>query len=320
MGQISERILQEDVSTKNMSRQEWLKLRQTGIGGSDAGTILGINKWKSPIQLYFEKTQPELKQEIDNEYIYWGNVLEDVVAKEFTERTGKKVRKVNKMFRHPKYNFMLANIDRAVVGEKAVLECKTTSEYNKEAWKEDEIPDSYIAQVQHYMAVTGYEKGYIAVLIGGNKFIWKEIERDEELINIIIQEEKYFWENYILGDDIPPVDGSVATTEFMKFKYQDSVDTQAVLDENDEMIIKALNQIKEEEKELKEQKAKYENQIKNKLGENHFGISQNYQVLWKPQKSSRFDRKKFKEEYPELDEQYTRTTESRVMRIKEVKG
>lgn len=320
MGQISERILQEDVSTKNMSRQEWLKLRQTGIGGSDAGTILGINKWKSPIQLYFEKTQPELKQEIDNEYIYWGNVLEDVVAKEFTERTGKKVRKVNKMFRHPKYNFMLANIDRAVVGEKAVLECKTTSEYNKEAWKEDEIPDSYIAQVQHYMAVTGYEKGYIAVLIGGNKFIWKEIERDEELINIIIQEEKYFWENYILGDDIPPVDGSVATTEFMKFKYQDSVDTQAVLDENDEMIIKALNQIKEEEKELKEQKAKYENQIKNKLGENQFGISQNYQVSWKTQKSSRFDRKKFKEEYPELDEQYTRTTESRVMRIKEVKG
>lgn len=320
MGQISERNLQEDVSTKNMSRQEWLKLRQTGIGGSDAGTILGINKWKSPIQLYFEKTQPELKQEIDNEYIYWGNVLEDVVAKEFTERTGKKVRKVNKMFRHPKYNFMLANIDRAVVGEKAVLECKTTSEYNKEAWKEDEIPDSYIAQVQHYMAVTGYEKGYIAVLIGGNKFIWKEIERDEELINIIIQEEKYFWENYILGDDIPPVDGSVATTEFMKFKYQDSVDTQAVLDENDEMIIKALNQIKEEEKELKEQKAKYENQIKNKLGENQFGISQNYQVSWKPQKSSRFDRKKFKEEYPELDEQYTRTTESRVMRIKEVKG
>lgn len=320
MGQISERILQEDVSTKNMSRQEWLKLRQTGIGGSDAGTILGINKWKSPIQLYFEKTQPELKQEIDNEYIYWGNVLEDVVAKEFTERTGKKVRKVNKMFRHPKYNFMLANIDRAVVGEKAVLECKTTSEYNKEAWKEDEIPDSYIAQVQHYMAVTGYEKGYIAVLIGGNKFIWKEIERDEELINIIIQEEKYFWENYILGDDIPPVDGSVATTEFMKFKYQDSVDTQAVLDESDEMIIKALNQIKEEEKELKEQKAKYENQIKNKLGENQFGISHNYQVSWKPQKSSRFDRKKFKEEYPELDEQYTRTTESRVMRIKEVKG
>lgn len=320
MGQISERILQEDVSTKNMSRQEWLKLRQTGIGGSDAGTILGINKWKSPIQLYFEKTQPELKQEIDNEYIYWGNVLEDVVAKEFTERTGKKVRKVNKMFRHPKYNFMLANIDRAVVGEKAVLECKTTSEYNKEDWKEDEIPDSYIAQVQHYMAVTGYEKGYIAVLIGGNKFIWKEIERDEELINIIIQEEKYFWENYILGDDIPPVDGSVATTEFMKFKYQDSVDTQAVLDENDEMIIKALNQIKEEEKELKEQKAKYENQIKNKLGENQFGISQNYQVSWKAQKSSRFDRKKFKEEYPELDEQYTRTTESRVMRIKEVKG
>lgn len=309
----------DDISTLNMSRQEWLKLRQTGIGGSDAGIILGINKWKSLIQLYFEKTQPELKQEIDNEAIYWGNVLEDTVAKEFTKRTGKKVRRVNKMFRHPEHKFMIGNIDRAVVGERAVLECKTTSAYNKDAWNDDEIPETYIVQVQHYLAVTGYEKGYIAVLIGGNNFVWKEIERDEELINIIIQEEKNFWENYILGDEIPPVDGSASTTEFIKYKYKDSVDAQIVLDKEDESLIEAINKYKEEEKNIKQQIREYENRIKHKLGENQYGMSQKYQVSWKPQKASKFDRKRFKGDYPELDEKYTNVSENRVMRIKKIK-
>lgn len=315
-----EKSIHENISTLNMSRQEWLHLRQSGIGGSDASVILGLNKWKSPIQLYFEKTQTELIKEIDNEYIYWGNVLEDVVAKEFTERTGKKVRKVNRMFRHPRYKFMIGNIDRAVVGERALLECKTTSEYNKDLWSNEEIPDMYIVQVQHYLAVTGYEKGYIAVLIGGNKFIWKEIVRDEELINILITEEEEFWKTYILGNEIPDVDGSEATSQFLKNKYRDSVEVQRLLDKDDEIVIRALNKIKEEEKDIRYRKATLENQLKQKLGNYQYGMSQNFEVTWKPQVSSRFDRKKFKEEHPDLDEQYTRTTESRVMRIKEIKG
>lgn len=180
----------EVLNTKDMTHEEWLKARQSGIGGSDAGTILGVNKWKSKTQLFFEKVNPELKQQVDNEFIYWGNVLEDVVAKEFETRTGKKVRKNNKMLRHPEHEFMLANLDRVIVGEKALLECKTTSQYNIDQWKDDEIPASYLCQIQHYMAVTGYEKAYIAVLCGGNQFIWKEVPRDDELIEIIVNAEK----------------------------------------------------------------------------------------------------------------------------------
>ncbi|PTE43412.1 hypothetical protein BUY77_05715 [Staphylococcus equorum] len=301
-----------------MSNKEWLAHRQTGIGGSDVGVILGVNKWKSPIQLYFEKIGEVKEPVLDNEYIYWGNVLEDIVAQEFSKRTGKKVRRVNKMFRHPKYDFMIANIDRSVVGEDALLECKTTSEYNKDKWQDEEIPSSYLAQVQHYLAVTGYKKGYIAVLIGGNRFVWKEIERDEDLINLIIDKEKEFWERYILGEELPDMDGSNATTEFLKHKYLESLDSEKILNNDIETTIEALNAVKEEEKEIKTLKQKYENKLKATLGNEERGMSKNFKVSWKMQNKKSFDKKAFEKDYPDLANKYTKESKHRVLRIKEL--
>lgn len=306
------------INTKDMSDKDWLAHRQTGIGGSDVGVILEVNKWKSPIQLYFEKIGEVKEPVLDNEYIYWGNVLEDIVAQEFSKRTGKKVRRVNKMFRHPKYDFMIANIDRSVVGEDALLECKTTSEYNKDKWQDEEIPSSYLAQVQHYLAVTGYKKGYIAVLIGGNRFVWKEIERDEDLINLIIDKEKEFWERYILGEEIPNMDGSNATTEFLKHKYHESLDSEKILNNDIETTIEALNAVKAEEKEIKILKQKYENEIKATLGNEERGMSKNFKVSWKMQNKKSFDKKEFEKDYPDLANEYTKKSKHRVLRIKEL--
>ncbi|MGW7932733.1 YqaJ viral recombinase family nuclease [Staphylococcus xylosus] len=306
------------INTKNMSQEAWLELRKQGIGGSDAGAILGVNKWKSPLQLYFEKTGMYEVKQSDNEFIYWGHVLEDVVAKEFTVRTGKKVRRVNQMFVHAEHDYMIANIDRAVIGESALLECKVTSEYNKDEWKSDEVPGSYIAQVQHYLAVTGYEKAYIAVLIGGNKFVWKEIEKDEELIDYIIEQEQDFWNRYILGDEMPPMDGSDATTNFLKDQYKDSVDNQITLDNNAATLIKALDAIKAEEDVLKERKQKYKNELKDKLRENEVGITNGYRVTWKKQMRKDFDKKAFAKDYPDLVEKYTKTSSYRVFNTKQI--
>src|SRR5690606_35289427 len=114
------------ILTLDMSREEWLKERKKGIGGSDASVIVGFNPWKSPFELYIEKTSDEV-QEIENEATHWGNVLEDVVAEEFSRRTGKKVRRRTQIFKHKEYDWMIVNIDRDVVGERALLECKTTS-------------------------------------------------------------------------------------------------------------------------------------------------------------------------------------------------
>lgn len=310
----------EVLSTKDMTHEEWLKARQLGIGGSDAGTILGVNKWKSKTQLFFEKVNPELKQQVDNEYIYWGNVLEDVVAKEFEVRTGKKVRKNNKMLRHPEHDFMLANLDRVVVGEKALLECKTTSQYNIDQWKDDEIPASYLCQIQHYMAVTGYEKAYIAVLCGGNQFIWKEVPRDDELIEIIINAEKDFWYNNVLAGVIPEIDGSDATKDFLNQMYKDIDETEVQLGDDVETLLTALDQVKQEEKQLKELKTKYENEIKHKLGNNLAGKTSGYQITWKPQVRKTLDTKKIREIYGEQLDPYYKETETRVLKIKQIKG
>src|SRR5690606_12206216 len=107
--------------------------------------------------------------------------LEDYVAKRFVEATGMKVRRINAILQHSEYPFMLANVDRLIVGKKEGLECKVTNSYAKKEW-EDEIPIYYEIQCHHYMAVTGYKAWWIACLIGNERFVYKRIERDEEVI------------------------------------------------------------------------------------------------------------------------------------------
>ena len=310
----------ELVNIKDLTREEWLQERMTGIGGSDAGTILGVNKWKSKTQLFFEKTNPEMIQEISNDAIHFGNVLEDVVAEEFAARTGKKVRRDNRMLRHPDHHFMMANLDRVVVGEKALLECKTTSQYNAEQWEDDNVPAQYLCQIQHYMAVTGFEKAYIAVLIGGQSFIWKEIERDDELIQIIIDAEKDFWENNVQANVIPEIDGSEATSDFINHMYQDIDNEEIELGSEADTLMKAIESIKEDIKEKQQLQKKYENQLKDALGHNTAGKTAAYLATWKQQTRRSIDKKALEEKYgKEVIDQFYKESEYRVLRIKQIK-
>ena len=305
------------ISTLEMDRHEWLNARKRGIGGSDASVVLGFNRWKSPFQLYLEKTG-EYSEEIDNEAIYWGNTLEDIVAKEFQKRTGKKVRRRHQMFVHPEHEFMIANIDRDVVGEKALLECKTTNAFNSGAWDGDEIPAEYICQVQHYMAVLGYKKAYIAVLIGGNKFVWKEVERDDEFIDIMIQREKEFWENHVLAGQPPAIDGSTSATELLDKLYPTDNGETVMLDSETEQLIEAIESLKNEKKQIEEQLKAYENQLKMALEDASIGVTNRFKVTYKAITTNRIDSKRLKEEHPEIYEKYLKPTISRRLQIKEV--
>lgn len=302
-------------STLDMSRQDWLELRKSGIGGSDAASILGFNKWKSAFQLYIEKTS-DFVEEIDNEFIYWGNVLEDVVATEFARRTGKKVRRRNQMLRHDDYPFMTANLDRVVVGERAILECKTTSQYNKEAWEGDNVPAAYICQVQHYLAVTGYDKAYIAVLIGGNNFVWKEIERDDEFIELMIEHEKNFWENHVIANVPPAIDGSPSASEFLSKMFPKDDGSAMMLDSQMATIIEAIESLKAEEATLATQRKEYENQLKLTLGDAAEGHTPAHKVTYKSYISTRIDTTRIKKERPDLYEEYSKQTTARRLTIK----
>lgn len=306
-------------NTNEMSHEEWLQARTRGLGGSDASIILGLNKYKTPFELWLEKTGQVTPESSTSEAAYFGTLLEDLVAKEFEKRSGKKVRKRNAMFQHPEHDFILANIDRFIVGEKAILECKTASAFLVKEWEGDDIPEAYIVQMQHYLGVLGteYKKGYFAVLIGGQKFIWKEIERDDELIGMIFQTEIDFWSNYVLKGEPPALDGSSAAEKFLKERYKETDSSKVVqLGSHYKSKIEEYQSLKETIEQLEEQKKAIENELKNELKDAEIGYAGNYEVQWKPRVSNRVDTKLLKEKFPNIYEQVLKTSTARYFSIK----
>ena len=318
----STRRMNMSKSTLDMSHQEWLEDRKRGIGGSDVATVLGLNKYKSPYQLWLEKTgQIELKDS-ESEPAYWGNVLEEVVAKEFQERTGKKVRRRNQVFEHPLHPFLRANIDRDVVGENAILECKTANQFFSKEWEGEEVPLSYLCQVQHYMNVLNKDYCYIAVLIGGQRFIWKRVERDQELIDIITERLVDFWETNIIGGEEPLIDGSKSTSDFLKERYSELDSTEIMLHADYDVLLDQKEELLKNKKELEKSIRQIDNQIIQELGIKNAstGITPNRIICLKSVVSKRKDLKKIAEKYPDVmkdEEIYSLSTSNRLV-IKEI--
>lgn len=303
------------VSTLNMDRDRWLEYRRKGIGGSDAAAIAGLNPWRSPIEVYLDKIG-EMPEQEDNKRIYWGRVLEDVVAREFTERTGKRVRRRNAILVHPEHDFMYANVDRLIVGKRVGLECKTTSEYAKDQWADDKVPEHYILQCQHYMAVTGYKGWWIAALIGGNKFVYKYIERDQDIIDYLIQLESDFWQ--MVKDKTPPaVDGSESSDMVLKMLYPEAEpDTEITLKSESEGLIKQYELAASDEKEAKDRKNDAANKLKAMLGDYETGIAGDRRITWKTIKSIRLATRALKAAHPKIYEEFARESSYRRFTIK----
>ena len=305
------------VSTEQLSHKEWLEYRRLGLGGSDASVVCGVNKWKSPLALWAEKTGqiPPLEA---GEAAYWGNRLEALVKEEFTLRTGIEITPVNQILQSEEHPFMLANLDGVVYHPDygpCIFEAKTTSAYNGSEWNES-IPDMYILQVLHYMAVTGYKGAYVAVLIGGNQFRWKFIERDDDFINMLIQIEADFWW-HVQTNMPPPIDGSEASAKFIAEKFPDSVPLSKIeLPENAADLILKYESANEKIKEYEEQKRLAENQLKQMLGEHEAGIARDMVVSWKTVSQERLDSKTLKAEHPTLYKKYTAQTSHRRFSIK----
>lgn len=283
--------------TLNMPHDEWLRLRKRGIGGSDIGAIMGVNPFNSAFNVFIDKTTDYVKDLSDDEAVYWGTTLEDIVAKEFAKRTGKKFAKMNAILQSIETQFAYANIDRRVVGEDAGLECKTTNAFNVNEWKDGEIPASYICQCQWYMYVTGYKKWYIACLIGGQKFVWKEIERDDELIGYMVERASEFWNNNVLKNEAPSADGSANCTEYIKEKYPKDNGESVMLTGDLVSLLDEYTLLKDKKKAFEKDIAAIENQIKQYMGEFETGQSQKYTVQWKTQNGApKFDKEKLANE------------------------
>lgn len=287
------------IDTRSMDRQEWLNTRRKYIGGSDAGAILNFNKWQSPLDVYLNKIGESPDTE-ENEFMYWGNVLEEVVAKEFERRSGMKVRRNNFMIVDDEHPFMAANIDREVVGAKVGLECKTANAFARSEWENDGLPDNYYCQIQHYLAVTGYDTWYIAYLLGGNTFGYKEVPRNEDFIKAMIEKEEDFWNNHVLKQVPPPANGSQAYSNILKEKYktEDAIEEIVTLDDTAEDLINKIEDCKIETARCKQQ-------LQEMLGNNTMGVTSNYVIKWSVVRGGgRFNTKKFKEEHEDLYDKY----------------
>lgn len=303
---------------KTGSHEEWKELRSHYIGGSDAAAVVGLNPFTSQYSLWAEKTGrvPGFEGNLATEV---GTYLEDFVAKKFEAETGKKVRKVNRSFLNSDYPWAIANIDRDIVGEDAGLEIKTTSELNLKRFKDGEYPTTYYAQMVHYLAITGKQRWYLAVLIGNREFKVFTIERDEDEIAALMEQEKEFW-GLVETDTPPAVDGTEPTTEAIKTLYADSNDDVVDLYAYTEDIDRYL-ELSQQIKELAVQRDEAANRIKEFIGECGGGETDRHRVSWKAAPRRSFDSKRFAAEHPDMDlSGYYKETISRTFRVDEIKG
>jgi putative phage-type endonuclease len=209
------------VETRSLGREEWLQVRKGGIGSSDAASAVGLCPYRSQLQLWMEKTgrSPGYQPAALDDPTYWGSQLEPLVASAYSDRTGHKVRKVNAVLQHPTFSFMLANIDREVIGSPNVqiLECKTAGEFGSRLWR-DGVPEHVQLQVQHQLAVTGKAAADVAVLLCGQKLEVHRIDRDDEVIARLVVLEAEFWE-HVVQDTPPRVDGSESSANALRTLY-----------------------------------------------------------------------------------------------------
>jgi len=271
---MAERLTMQE---EQMAREIWLEQRKNGLGGSDAAVILGLSPWKSPLALWSEKTGLVEPEDIGAlEYVEWGNILEEPIAKKYSEVTGRKLVDHGRylIFKSPIHPFMFCTPDREIVpiddrgpGE---LSIKTAGAYKEHDW-EEEPPLMYQAQLQHELIVRELLWGSFAVLIGGQKFRWCDQDRNEDLCSYILEKEEEFWDQ-VQREDPPPADASDSTKEVLLRLYPQDTGESVALSPDALDWAEKRSSLKQEEKRIKSELQEVDNLIKAAIGDATFGV------------------------------------------------
>lgn len=301
---------------KTANHDEWLALRKQYIGGSDAAAVVGLNPWVSPYSLWAEKSGlvPSFEGNLITEV---GSYLEEFVAQKFAERTGKKVRKCNLSMINDKYPFAIANVDRLIVGERAGLEIKTTSSLLTKKFKNGEYPEQYYVQCVHYLAVTGLDRWYLAVLVGNRELKIFCIERDDAEISALMEAEGDFFDR-IKKNQPPVVDGAEATSKTLAAIFTETEEAKVSL-AGQEGILEEYVKLSAEIAALNLRKDEIANGIKSVLGNCTDGESIMFKVTWRPQTRSTVDTKALKRDFPQINfDKYTKVSVSRTFKVNQL--
>ncbi|WP_175700540.1 YqaJ viral recombinase family protein [Burkholderia ambifaria] len=302
------------VKTRDLSRDDWLSVRRTGIGSSDAAAVIGLSPYVSPLALWVDKTgrsdgMPSPTPDDTTSPTYWGTLLEPIVAAVYTRATGNRVRKINAVLRHPTIPWMLANIDREIVGasDVQILECKTAGEHGARLWR-DGVPEYVELQVQHQLAVTGKTAAHVAVLLCGQALEVFRVERDDALIARLIELEERFW-RYVETDTPPPADGSESAERALRHLYPGNGGTVDFTDDRRfSSVFADLVAVRAEIEARQAIEAQLKQTIQQAMGEAAHAAFETGSVSFKRSRdSSTVDLKRLLADHPELEMQYAIT-------------
>ena len=295
-------------------RAKWLAERKFGIGGSDAAAILGLSKYRSGWQVWAEKTGL-IESTETNEAMHWGTLSEDIIAREWSRRTGKKIRRRTQTVRHKDHAVIAASIDRDVLGESAGLEIKKVSAYCMDDWQRNGPPPDCLFQVHHYLLATGWDRWYVAAWFGHAMLSWV-IERDKETLDMLARRELDWWQKHVVYGVEPDPDGSEAYTEAIKRRYANADADAATVEISDDLAARyASAKAGREEWERAEERCRQE--IMAALGEATMATCSMGRVTWKQQAGrSKLDTESIEKDHPGLLAKYTTAgTPTRVLRI-----
>ncbi|MFC8884424.1 YqaJ viral recombinase family protein [Streptomyces cinereoruber] len=296
----------------NASRQEWDDARREGLGGSEVGTILGLGggKYTSPRHVY--EAKHGRAEKVTSEAAEIGTEIEGFIARMFSKRSGIKVAMPPGTLANIERPWMRANVDRYALdafGRVAgPVECKNRSAYQLSDWENGQIPDAPAIQCLWYMAVGGWDHGYVAALVGGNTLRWQRLERDEEIIADLIDYCGTWYERHVVEGYPPPADGYEATTKLLAKLWQVKAETVAQVDLARAKELRARRaDLKDQQEQLDHDLRAVENEMRLAAGEAAV-VQANGKTAW-TWKAGNFAPKRFAEAEPELAAQYVRTAE-----------
>lgn len=311
-------IYERWLDRKTLDDAAWLAARKKGIGGSDAAAVAGLNPYESPLSVYYNKLG-ETPDKESTEAMRQGTDLEEYVAQRFTEQTGKKVKRCNYILRSLANPFMIADVDRMVVGEDALLECKTTLNRDGYTFEGTDFPQYWFCQCMHYFATIGIERIYIAVLVYGRGFDIITLDRKDYINDIaaLIALEGAFWRNNVLKRIPPEVDGNEATSTALAAIYpKNNAETVDLMPLEKTLI--SLAEVKRKIAELTAIKDQCENELKAALGEAAIGEYDRFKVTWKYAERTTIDTKALKAAAPDIYAKYSRTSGARTFKFTEI--
>ena len=314
-------IVRAGITVRTADRETWLAARRFGIGGSDAGAVLGVNPYAGPHDVWLDKTGRETGTR-ESEAMLWGTVLEEPIAAEFSRRTGLKVVR-DRFMRFHDNGIMYANIDRRIVGlvdgKKAILEVKTAGLRVAHQWGPDgtdQVPDHYLVQCQSYLACTGADLAMVACLIGGQELRIYRVERDAELIAAIEEAVVRFWKH--VEEDTPPGDSPnpaiAALIHGLKPRYEDAVVAPEASD-----LVAEIKAVQAEIKKAKVREDELKGRLCDLIGEHEAVLAEEGAkkplATWKYQERETLDSRALKKAHPEIAADFMKKSQSRVLRI-----